>query len=209
MRSRWRACAGRFSPKARAGALAVWLATLPAVCFAQTPSVAADPTGAARYLQDLTLTDQTGRQVDLYRDLMAGHTVVLHSFFSHCGDSCPVVITTLQALGKRLGAARMDHEVRFLSLSVDPGRDDPQTLADFAERIEAGPGWYFLTGSAAQVNAALRRIGQYTGDPASHMNLLIAGNPRTGLWKKIHGLAPLPEVVDLLLGVVDDPGVPR
>lgn len=183
----------------------VLLATAPVLCLAQHRPVA-DPTGAARYLQDLPLIDQSGRQVDLYRDLMAGHTVVLHSFFSHCGDSCPVVITTLKALSARLGAERMEHEVRFLSLSVDPGRDDPQTLAAFAARIEAGPGWYFLTGDPAQVNDALRRIGQYTGDPAAHMNLLIAGNPRTGLWKKIHGLAPLAEVVDLLLGVVDDPG---
>lgn len=179
----------------------------PALGHAGNRPEVADPTGAARYLQDLPMVDHRGRPVDLYRDLMAGHTVVLHSFFSHCGDSCPVVITTLQALSERLGPRRMDHEVRFLSLSVDPGRDDPATLQAYAERVRAGPGWYFLTGSTDQVATALRRIGQYTGDPAAHMNLLIAGNPRTGLWKKIHGLAPLPQVVELLLEVVDDPGV--
>lgn len=201
---------GRLSDHARAGALALIAAvtaSVPGCAQSQSAAVPlADPAGAALYLKDLPLTDHTGRRVDLYRDLMAGHTVVMHSFFSHCGDSCPVVITTLQALAARIGTARMDREVRFLSVSVDPGRDDPATLAAYAERIGAGPGWYFLTGSSAEVGHALRRIGQYTGDPAAHMNLLIAGNARTGLWKKVHGLAPLPQVVALLLEVVDDTG---
>jgi protein SCO1 len=150
--------------------------------------------GAAIYLANLPLIDQNGKPVDLYKDYIAGRRIVLHSFFARCEGSCPVMMTTLQALQRQLGS-RLGKDVQIVSITVDPGHDTPEVLADYARRVKAGPGWHFLSGSKAQVTVALRRIGQYADAPENHMNLIIVGNDTNGDWRKVHGLAPVKEVV--------------
>lgn len=169
------------------------------------PATSQPSAGAAKYLSGLSLIDQDGRPVDLYRDLVADHTVVIHSFFAGCSASCPVTMSTLKLAQSRL-AARMGRDVRILSITVDPTHDTPPTLKDYARRIDAQPGWTFLTGSEAQVRTALQRIGQYVDDPAAHSDLMVVGNTRTGLWKKLHGSMASAQVVDLIAGVADDKG---
>jgi len=164
--------------------------------------------GAARYFADLPLTDQNGQRVELGA-LIDGHTVVIQSFFSRCTAGCPTTMNTLKALQTRFGA-RMERDVRLISISVDPQADTPAVLHDYAARLGAHAGWYFLTGDKHQVDAALARIGQTTDTPDDHMQLLIVGNERTGLWKKVFALDRPDAVMDLVRGVADDapPGVP-
>jgi protein SCO1/2 len=180
------------------------LATLAAMPAARADAPAS-PAGAAKYLGGLDLVDQNDKAVDLYRDVIADHTVVIHSFFTGCTESCPVTMNTLKAVQGRLGD-RMDREVRLVSISVDPAHDTPAALKAYAQRVQAKPGWLFLTGSSEQVGNALKRIGQYVDEPTAHMDLIVAGNMRTGLWKKILGTAPLVQTSELILGVVDDKG---
>lgn len=157
--------------------------------------------GAAIYLADLPLVDQNGKTVDLYKEYIAGRHIVLHSFFARCEGSCPVMMTTLQSLQKQLGS-RLGKDVQIVSITVDPDHDSPQVLADYARRVQAKPGWHFLSGSSAQVTTALRRIGQYADAPENHMNLIIVGNDASGDWRKLHGLAPLEEIVRAVLDAV-------
>jgi protein SCO1/2 len=177
--------------------LAWLLGVAPAVAYG------APPNGAAKYFAGVSLVDQDGQNLDLYRDLIEDRTVVIHSFFASCTGSCPVMMNTLKAVQSRLGD-RLEHEVRLISISVDPARDTSGALKAHAGRIGARKGWSFLTGSSAQVGNALKRIGQYVGEPEAHMDIVVVGNTRTGLWKKIHGTAASREVVDLIMGVADD-----
>jgi protein SCO1 len=177
---------------------------------ASTTVVAADAAsnardGAETYFAGVTLVDQDGRTVDLYRDFVEDRVVVMHSFFASCPGSCPVTMTTLKALQTRLGP-RLGRDVHVVSITVDPDRDTPRALKRYAERIDAGSGWRFLTGSHAQVDVALKRIGQAVDDADAHTDIIVAGNMRTGLWKKIHGLAESADVVDLIMDVADDTG---
>ena len=161
--------------------------------------------GAAIYLADLPLVDQDGKTMDLYKDFIAGRRIVLHSFFSRCEGSCPVMMTTLQALQKQLGA-RLGKDVHIVSITVDPDHDTPEVLDDYAKLVKAGPGWHFLSGSNEQVTTALRRIGQYTDAPENHMNLIIVGNDANGDWRKVHGLAGVKEVVTEIMEAVRGEG---
>jgi cytochrome oxidase Cu insertion factor (SCO1/SenC/PrrC family) len=165
---------------------------------------AAAANGAEKYLAGLDLIDQDARRVDLYRDLVAGHSVVIYSFFATCTDSCPTTVMTLKEAHSRLGN-RLGQDVRFVAVTVDPARDTPKALKAYAKQIKAPAGWVFLTGTDKQVGAALRRIGMFVEEPADHMDLMVVGNTNTGLWKKIHGSAPSGQVVDLIVGVADDP----
>jgi protein SCO1/2 len=39
--------------------------------------------------------------------------------------------------------------VRLISISLDPEKDTPDVLKQYAERFKAGPNWLFLTGDKA------------------------------------------------------------
>ena len=49
-------------------------------------------------------------------------------------------------------------DVRLISFSVDPQRDTPAALAEYARRFRAEPGrWFFLTGDQKTLDALDRR----------------------------------------------------
>jgi len=101
-------------------------------------------------------------------------------------------------------AGRMGKDLVLVSITVDPINDTPAKLKAYANRVGAKNGWYFLTGSKEQVDAALRKIGQYAATPAEHMNVFAAGNDKTGLWKKLSGLAKSDEIVAGVGSVLND-----
>ena len=141
----------------------------------------------------------------LYKDLIQGRTVVISTFFSTCSGACPVINATLARLQDRI-ADRLGKDTSILSITVDPENDTPEKLEEYAARFKARRGWYFLTGSADDVNGALKKLGQYVKDPSDHSGVVIAGNDRTGLWKKIFGLADSEQAIKAVRSVIDDPG---
>lgn len=157
---------------------------------------------SAKYFGDLPLVDQDGNAIDLY-SLMKGRTIVMHSFFANCTGSCPVMTRTISAIQERF-AERIGKDLVLVSLTVDPKNDTPAKLKSYADGAKATKGRYFLTGSKEQVDAALRRIGQYAEKPEQHTNVIIVGNDKTGLWKKAFGLAKPDEVVEIVRGVLED-----
>ena len=104
-------------------------------------------------------------------------------------------------LGDRVG-----RDMRLLSISVDPVNDTPARMKEYAARFHAKPGWYLLTGSKENVEAVLRKLGQWVDEPSDHQTLFLIGNDRTGLWKKAFALAPADQVLPVIDSVVDDGG---
>src|SRR5579864_4717906 len=202
------------APAASTGPAAPAATTAPAARAAASAAAAVPASleqghesAAHHYFTDVELIDQDGKPRRLYSDLLAGKTVVIDSFFSSCTGSCPAVAATLARLQAALGD-RLGRDVVLLSLSVDPETDTPARLKEYAARLGAKPGWYFLTGSRQNVDLALRKLGQYSERKEDHTNLLIVGNERTGLWKKVFGLAKPEEVLAIVQGVLDDRGAP-
>jgi protein SCO1/2 len=158
---------------------------------------------AHKYFTDVELINQNGEKMKFYSDLLRGKVVIINSFFATCQASCLPLTRNLekvqQALGDRLGK-----DVYILSISVDPEVDTPPNLKEYARRLNAGPGWYFLTGTKENVDFALKKIGHFVPDKQNHLNLFIIGNERTGLWKKAFGLARSDELVKVVESVVND-----
>jgi protein SCO1/2 len=163
------------------------------------------PGPAAGYFRDLVLTDQDGRRVDVYADLMAGRVVVVQSFFTGCTSACPRTARSFLALQERF-ASRLGRDLVLISITVDPEHDTPAKLRAYAQQVGAHPAWRFLTGSREDVDRALRRLGQATDTPEGHSNVFLVGNDRTGLWKKLLGLAQVGAIGDSVAEVLDDPG---
>ena len=168
-------------------------------------AVAQQGGAAAHYFANLSLVDQDGRRVDFYNDLMKGKTVIINSFFASCTGSCPVMGKTFQLIQNRLGDA-VGRDVNLISITVDPATDTPAKLKAYAKTMEARPGWYFLTGTPDEVGAVLKKLGQYVDSRETHVNIFLVGNDRTGLWKKVFGLAKPADIYASVESVVNDTG---
>jgi protein SCO1/2 len=158
-----------------------------------------------KYFGDVKLIDQDGQETRLYSDLMQGRTVIINVMFTTCTGACPAMSATIEKIQTHLGD-RVGKDVRLVSISVDPVHDTPAKLKEYAARFHAKPGWVFLTGSKADVEAALRKFGQWVDDPSDHQTLFLIGNDRTGLWKKAFALAPTDQIFPVVDSVVDDKG---
>ena len=158
---------------------------------------------AHKYFTDVQLVNQDGEKMRFYTDLLQGKVVIINTFFATCQGACLPLNRNLQKVQQALGD-QVGKDVKIISISVDPLVDTPANLKEYAKKLNAKPGWYFLTGEKENVNFALRKIGQFVDNKQDHLNIFIIGNERTGLWKKAFGLANSDELVKVVESVLND-----
>jgi protein SCO1 len=113
-------------------------------------------------LPDAQLVDEQGRNVQL--DWMKGSVVVYDFIFTSCTGTCPIMTNNMRELTVKVPK---DAPVRFVSISVDPARDTPAVLAQYAKRVRNDPRWTFLTGTRDEiVNLSVKGFKLTAGDPA-------------------------------------------
>jgi protein SCO1 len=171
----------------------------------QSSTQTAGQSPAEKYFTDVVLINQNGQKMRLYSDVLKDKVVVINSFFATCQGSCLPLMRNLQKIQTAL-RNRVGKDLFIFSISVDPTVDTPPRLRDYANKIAAGPGWYFLTGEKANVDFALTKLGQYVDNKDSHLNIFIIGNERTGLWKKAFGLSKSEELIKVVESVLNDRG---
>ena len=111
---------------------------------------------------DFTLTDRNGQPISL-KDLK-GKIWVADFIFTHCAGQCPMMSRQMSRLQKQLPSS-----ITLVSFTVDPNRDTPQALADYAKSYGADSNrWFFLTGSKETLN---RVTTSFYMDPADDPNL--------------------------------------
>ena len=158
---------------------------------------------AQKYFTDTVLINQNGERMRFYTDLMKDKTVVIDTFFATCQASCLPMNRNLAQIQEGLGD-RLGKDVNILSISVDPTVDTPTLLKAYAKKLNARPGWYFLTGDKENVEFILKKLGQFVDDKNGHLNIFLIGNDRTGLWKKAFGLAKSEELMKVVESVLND-----
>ena len=90
---------------------------------------------------EFTLTERSGRSVS--RAELLGEPWVANFVFTSCAGPCPVMSRRMSDLQR----AFADCSLRFVSFTLDPQRDTPAVLTEYAERFDADPDqWLFLTG---------------------------------------------------------------
>jgi cytochrome oxidase Cu insertion factor (SCO1/SenC/PrrC family) len=156
------------------------------------------------YFRDDVLIDQDGVSHRFFSDLLTGRVVLINVVFTQCQDACPIQTQRLQSVRRQLGS-RFGSEITFLSLSVDPKRDGPAELKNFARKHDADvEGWRFLGGDDKSVASVLSRLGQWTNDPASHSTLIVAGNVDRAHWLKLRPDSPPERITADLLRLADE-----
>lgn len=112
---------------------------------------------------DFALIDQRGRLVR--RGDLDGNVWIASFIFTNCPNECPLMTAEMARLQSDLAHI---NALRLVSISVDPDRDTPAVLSQYAERFNADPGrWVFLTGDKRAIYR-LAREGFRLGivDPA-------------------------------------------
>jgi protein SCO1/2 len=170
---------------------------------AQQPAQDARQQAAQRYFTDVELVNQNGEKMRLYSDLLKDKVVVINFFFATCQGSCLPMNRNVQKVQDVFGD-HLGKDAYIISISVDPTVDTPARLKEYAGKIGARPGWYFMTGEKANVEFALKKLGQYVEQREDHTNIIIIGNERTGLWKKAFGLAKSDELNKVVESVLND-----
>ena len=127
----------------------------------QEPWQTKDISGLMPPLQ-LRLTAAGGET--LTEEDLQGRVVLMAFGYASCPDVCPATLARLSALKRGLSSAAGEG-VRILFVSVDPGRDTPERLAEFTGHF--GSGIIGATGTEEQLRALARRYRTTfsTGDP--------------------------------------------
>ena len=100
-------------------------------------------------LRPFELTSHTGKRFGL--EHMKNRVWVANFMFSHCPNECPAMNFKIGLLQESLGK-----EAGFLSFSVDPEKDTPAVLQDYAKRFNAKEDvWFFLTGPKTVISRIL------------------------------------------------------
>ena len=92
------------------------------------------------------LTDHLGRTFS--SSALAGHVWVADFVFTNCEGPCPRMSSHMHALQEKT-----DPAVRLISFTVDPKRDTPPVLAEYAKKFgNDSTRWLMLTGEVATLN---------------------------------------------------------
>ena len=147
--------------RARSRLLALTLAASLAGCSGPRPAIHGTLLEPPMAVPDFELASAGGRVAK--RDL-EGRLVVLVFGFTHCPAICPTTLARLARAMEELGPEA--EEVRVVMITVDPERDTPQRMEEYATAFD--PGFLGLTGSAeeiAEVAAAYGIFHARSADP--------------------------------------------
>lgn len=124
-------------------------------CSAPTPSTyTTDATDVDIPTPAFTLTERHGQKVSSTE--LRGQVWVASFVFTRCTGPCPQVTGTMTRLQSELKLAD-EPNLRFVTFTVDPERDTPTELLDYAQKFRAHEQkWLFLTGNEEQMHRLLK-----------------------------------------------------
>lgn len=175
----------------------------------KTADDAARQEQAARsYFTDTEVVTQDGKRMRFYSDVLKDRVVLINFVHTSCKNACPMMTRKL-TLVRDLVESQLSNPIQFISISLDPARDTPAALKEFAKRHEADhAGWLFLTGKAEDVTHLIRKLGQYSEDLDAHSTIVLAGNVKTAHWAKIPPNV-MPDAIAAKLQELVDDGKPK
>ncbi len=105
-----------------------------------------------RKVAPFAFTERSEREIS--REDLLGKPWVVNFIFTSCVMSCPANTTAMMKLAQQ----SKDLDVRFVTITVDPERDTPERLRDYAEIYGADPEkWLFLTGDKQKIHDLILR----------------------------------------------------
>jgi protein SCO1 len=145
----------------------VTLATLMLVQIHDAPqqTLQQQPLPKIALAPEFSLTSQDGSQVTLAD--FRGKVVAVTFIYTLCTATCPVLTPTMSFVQDQLGP-NFGTKIAFVSITVDPERDTPEVLKEYAHAFGANlAGWAFLTGTPDAIRDVTRRYGVFASTTAN------------------------------------------
>jgi len=155
------------------------------------------PSAAKVVLRGDPLLDQTGKRVRLADDVIAGRIAVVNFVYTTCTTVCPITSAIFAEMQRKLGKAP-GRDVVLVTITVDPVRDTPERLREYAARYDTADGWVYLTGAKRDVDNVLKGFGAYTPNFEDHPAMVLVGEAGGANWTRFIGF---PSVDQLLARV--------
>jgi protein SCO1/2 len=140
---------------------------------------------ASYQVPDALLVRSDWRVVHLSDVLNSGKPVILNFVYSTCTTSCPVLSHTFTEFQDLLGAEQKN--VQMISITIDPGEDTPDRLADYGRRHSAGSQWGFYTGTPGACAQVQRAFQASFGGKMHHRPLTFMRAAPGRPWLRIEG----------------------
>ncbi|MBH9968196.1 SCO family protein [[Bacillus] enclensis] len=95
---------------------------------------------------ELEAVNQNGDTVKL-SELNEDKIVIADFIFTNCDTVCLPMTANMAKLQNKIKEAGLQDDVQFVSISIDPEEDTPETLTEYSKRHSADySNWTFLTG---------------------------------------------------------------
>jgi cytochrome oxidase Cu insertion factor (SCO1/SenC/PrrC family) len=184
------------------------LVTISVTTVAVASTASADTTAAEskarNYFTNLEVVDQNGQRLNFYDDVLKGKVVAINFIFTNCQGACPLMTKNLTFVRDMMGG-EVGKSVHFVSISIDPTRDTPAAMKEFAQTHDADhAGWTWVTGDPDNLAAIVKKLGSYTDDPEAHTTQMLAANVRTAHWTKIAPNVPPKGIVERLNMLIEE-----
>jgi protein SCO1/2 len=114
---------------------------------------------------EFSLTSQDGGKVSLAD--FRGKVVAVTFIYTLCTTTCPALTPLMSFIQDQLGPD-FGSKIVFVSITVDPERDTPQVLKEYAQAFGANlAGWTFLTGPPDAIREVTHRYGVFASKTAN------------------------------------------
>lgn len=154
-----------------------------------------------RQINDYVLRDTRGQQVALAD--FRGKPLLINFVYTSCSSVCPTIVQTLDAAVGAAQEALGKDSFAVVTIGFDVRNDTPERMRAFARAQGVDrPGWQFLSGDAATVEALAEQVG-FVVYPApqgfDHMALTTIVDQDGVIYRQIYGgVFEAPAVVEPL-----------
>jgi protein SCO1/2 len=109
-------------------------------------------------LPNLPLKDQDGKKFTFSE--LKGKVLIVSYTYTHCPDVCPMTIKRMKEIESGLKGNGLQDGVYFVSISLDPKRDTPEAIREYARKNNSDlRNWFFLTGNEVIINSIMKAAG--------------------------------------------------
>ncbi len=119
---------------------------------------------------DFSLVGRSGQKFS--SEDLKGKPWIADFIFTSCAGQCPMMSSAMKKLQTLFPK---ETGLQFVSFSVDPSRDTPAVLSEYADRFQAEKNrWFFLTGPLDKINRILSGfLLSHADEPAMHSSRFI------------------------------------
>jgi len=119
-------------------------------------------------------------------DVLDKGPVVINFIFTSCTAICPILSSTFSQVQKRFNEIKVKN-ISLISFSIDPERDTPARLKQYAEKFNAGKQWKFYTGTKSNMLAVENIFENFRGNKMNHLPYTFIRINKDSQWLRLKG----------------------